>query len=151
MSKKLGILIRNELNLDFNEMFKDAVALGCEIVHRPVNHTPDWKVVAEAAKDCDYVVTGRETWSREALEACKGKLKFIARFGVGYDSLDLEAAAECGIAISNAPGKNARSVAEGDCSIDDLGVSDPAQDTLEIKRRNYSKTGKQPKCSLMNG
>ena len=112
MSKKLGILIRNELNLDFNEMFKDAVALGCEIVHRPINHTPDWKVVAEAAKDCDYVVTGRETWNREALEACAGKLKFIARFGVGYDSLDLEAAAECGIAISNAPGKNARSVAE---------------------------------------
>ena len=28
--------------------------------------------------------------------------------------------------------KNARAVAEGDCSIDDLGVSDPAQDTLEI-------------------
>ena len=30
-------------------------------------------------------------------------------------------------------------------------IRKPAQDTLEIKRRNYSKTGKQPKCSLMNG
>ena len=28
--------------------------------------------------------------------------------------------------------KNARAVVEGDCSIDDLGVSDPAQNTLEI-------------------
>ena len=29
-------------------------------------------------------------------------------------------------------------------------IHNPAQDTLEIKRRTYSKTGKQPKRSLMN-
>lgn len=112
MSKKIGILIRNELNLDFNETFKDAMDLGIEWVHHPVNHTPDEDVVIEAAKGCDYIVAGRETWGAKALEACSDKLKFIARFGVGYDTLDLETASKLGIAITNAPGMNARSVAE---------------------------------------
>ena len=112
MSKKIGILIRNELNLDFNEIFKDAIDQGCEWVHCPVNHTLNDDVVIEAAKGCDYIVAGRENWSAKALEACSDKLKFIARFGVGYDTLDLEAASKLGIAITNAPGMNARSVAE---------------------------------------
>ncbi len=112
MSGKIGILVRNELNLDFNEVFKDAIAQGCEIVHHPVNHTPDAKTVIEAAKGCNYIVAGRENWGAETLEACKDDLKFIARFGTGFDTLDLAKAAELGIAISNAPGMNARSVAE---------------------------------------
>ncbi len=112
MADKIGILIRNELNLDFNEMFKDAVAQGLEVVHHPVNHTLDAKTVIEAAKGCKYVVAGRENWGKESLDACADTLRFIARFGVGFDTLDLEAAAADGIAISNSPGMNSRSVAE---------------------------------------
>jgi phosphoglycerate dehydrogenase-like enzyme len=39
-------------------------------------------------------------------------LGLIAVFGTGTDNIDLEAAARLGIAVSNAPGANARSVAE---------------------------------------
>lgn len=39
-------------------------------------------------------------------------LALIAVFGTGTDNIDLVAAAELGIAVSNAPGANARSVAE---------------------------------------
>jgi D-3-phosphoglycerate dehydrogenase len=39
-------------------------------------------------------------------------LALIAVFGTGTDNIDLEAAARLGIAVSNAPGANARSVAE---------------------------------------
>ena len=112
MATKLGILVRNELNLDFNEMFKECVDMGIEITHVPLNHTPDAKLVAEKAKGFDYVVAGRENWNAEALNACADKLKFIARFGTGFDTLDLKEAAKLGIAITNAPGMNARSVAE---------------------------------------
>ncbi len=112
MGKKLGILVRNELGLDFNEFFKELIDRGVEVVFQPLNHTDDDKIVAEKAKGFDYVIAGRENWSRYALESCADTLKFIARFGVGYNSLDLEAATECGIAIANAPGQNSRSVAE---------------------------------------
>ena len=39
-------------------------------------------------------------------------LKHIARTGVGYNSVDLDAAARCGVIVTNAPGRNADSVAE---------------------------------------
>lgn len=40
------------------------------------------------------------------------RLKIMARSGVGYDSVDVSAAAAKGIAVCNAPGTNHRSVAE---------------------------------------
>ncbi|CAK1241792.1 phosphoglycerate dehydrogenase [Fructobacillus tropaeoli] len=39
-------------------------------------------------------------------------LKVIARHGVGYDNVDLQAASERGIAVTNTPGANAGAVAE---------------------------------------
>ena len=112
MGKKVGILVRNELKLDLNSVFSKAVSLGCELDYNPLHHTGDDTIVAKKAKGYDYVVAGRENWSASALKECSDRLRFIARFGVGYDSLDLNAATELGIAISNSPGMNARSVAE---------------------------------------
>jgi D-3-phosphoglycerate dehydrogenase len=40
------------------------------------------------------------------------RLKVIARYGVGYDAVDLEAAREKGIVVTNTPGANSTSVAE---------------------------------------
>lgn len=39
-------------------------------------------------------------------------LEIVARFGVGYDNVDLEAAKKAGIIVTNTPGANATSVAE---------------------------------------
>lgn len=39
-------------------------------------------------------------------------LKIIARFGVGYDNVDLDAARQRGIVVTNTPGANATAVAE---------------------------------------
>ncbi|MGO4186311.1 phosphoglycerate dehydrogenase [Pseudarthrobacter sp. TAF60_1] len=44
--------------------------------------------------------------------ASAGSLQVIARSGVGYDSIDLQAAAAQGIRVCNAPGTNHHSVAE---------------------------------------
>ena len=48
---------------------------------------------------------------REEMEACPN-LKVIARHGVGYETVDVKAAAELGIPVVYTPGANARSVAE---------------------------------------
>ena len=47
----------------------------------------------------------------EMISECK-KLKVIARAGVGYDMIDVKAAASLGIPVVITPGSNARSVAE---------------------------------------
>lgn len=112
MKKKVAVLIENELNLDFNKMFSELVKDGVVIEHVPLKHTNDSKIVGQMTKGYDYVIAGRERWDASALESVKDTLKFIARFGTGFDTLDLEAATKFGIAISNSPGMNARSVAE---------------------------------------
>jgi D-3-phosphoglycerate dehydrogenase len=61
--------------------------------------------------DCDAILVRTTIISKPIMEAGK-KLKIIARHGVGYDNIDVEAAAELGIQVTNAPESNSRSVAE---------------------------------------
>ncbi len=59
----------------------------------------------------DAVIAGLESYDRELLEMA-GKLKVISRYGVGYDKVDVKAAAERGIAVTITPGANGDSVAD---------------------------------------
>lgn len=61
--------------------------------------------------DCDAIVARTALFSREIMEAGK-KLKIIARNGIGVDNIDLKAAEELGIWVTNAPLSSAGSVAE---------------------------------------
>jgi D-3-phosphoglycerate dehydrogenase len=56
-------------------------------------------------------IAGLDAIDRKALEAADC-LKVIARYGVGVDNVDLEAAREKGIVVTNTPGANSVSVAE---------------------------------------
>ncbi|MFH0865865.1 MAG: phosphoglycerate dehydrogenase [Bacteroidota bacterium] len=61
----------------------------------------------------DAVICGDDEFTREALEAGKnGKLKYISKYGVGLDKIDLKAAKEFGITVTNCSGINQVSVAE---------------------------------------
>lgn len=59
-----------------------------------------------------YILGGVEKANRKVIEASPD-LKVISFFGVGYESyIDLKAATDNGIAVTNTPGANSRSVAE---------------------------------------
>jgi D-3-phosphoglycerate dehydrogenase len=62
-------------------------------------------------KDVDAVVAAGEPYTREVYEAAK-KLKIIARYGVGYDRVDIPEATKYGIFVTNQPGVNSETVAE---------------------------------------
>ncbi|MCS6977112.1 MAG: phosphoglycerate dehydrogenase [Gemmatales bacterium] len=57
------------------------------------------------------VLAGSEPYTRRVLEACP-QLRVIARVGVGYDAVDLEAASERGVVVTITPGANHDAVAE---------------------------------------
>lgn len=59
----------------------------------------------------DGYIAGLDTIDRRVMDAAD-QLKVIARYGVGVDSVDLEAAREKKIVITNTPGANSGSVAE---------------------------------------
>lgn len=59
----------------------------------------------------DGYIAGLDAINREVILATD-RLKVIARYGVGVDAVDLEAAKEMGIVVTNTPGANSVSVAE---------------------------------------
>lgn len=62
-------------------------------------------------KGVDGFIAGLDAIDRAALKAADN-LKVIARYGVGIDAVDLEAAREKNIIVTNTPGANSGSVAE---------------------------------------
>jgi D-3-phosphoglycerate dehydrogenase len=59
----------------------------------------------------DGYIAGVDCVDQEVVQAAD-QLRVIARYGVGVDSIDLEAARQTGIVVCNTPGANAGSVAE---------------------------------------
>lgn len=59
----------------------------------------------------DALICGEDPVSEKVIKAAP-KLKVIAKFGVGVDKIDLNAAAARGIAVCNTPGANNESVAD---------------------------------------
>jgi lactate dehydrogenase-like 2-hydroxyacid dehydrogenase len=65
--------------------------------------TPD--ELAEAARDCDYIVTSAmQPIPRSVFERLRGTLKAIGTLSVGYNHIDLAAAREFGVAVFYSPG-----------------------------------------------
>ena len=65
----------------------------------------------ERIKDADIVLTNKTPLSRRAIFAAE-KLKFISVLATGYNIVDIEAAKERGIAVSNVPAYSTNSVAQ---------------------------------------
>jgi D-3-phosphoglycerate dehydrogenase len=67
--------------------------------------------VARLLPGIDGYIAGLDDIDAQALQAAD-RLKVIARYGVGVDKVDLAAASEKGIVVTNTPGANSVSVAE---------------------------------------
>jgi D-3-phosphoglycerate dehydrogenase len=61
--------------------------------------------------DCDAILLRTAVITREVLEAGRN-LKIVARHGAGYNNVDIKAAEELGIWVTNAPDSTTNSVAE---------------------------------------
>lgn len=59
----------------------------------------------------DAAIVGMDPWTKKVISNAT-KMKIIAKFGVGYDNIDVQAAKENGIVVTYAKGQNAVSVAE---------------------------------------
>ena len=61
----------------------------------------------------DGVICGDDEYTGEVIKAGKkGKLKVLSKYGVGLDRIDLKAAKEFGVKVTNVPGINQVSVSE---------------------------------------
>lgn len=85
--------------------------LGHETFHAPLKGRREARDLIALLDGVDGALIANEPLTAEVLAAAP-TLKAIVRTGVGYDSVDVEAATEHGILVSNLPGINANAVAE---------------------------------------
>ena len=69
-----------------------------------------------ADADIVYNIRSTSVFSRTVMKNCP-RLKLIAIYGVGYDNVDVPAASELGIAVTNTPGYSAVAVGEMSLSL----------------------------------
>src|SRR6266446_2213565 len=91
-----------EIQAEFFQVLKQA---GFDLVYprRRAQLTED--ELLDQLKGIHATLAGSEPYTRRVLQA-HPQLKVIARVGVGYDAVDLEAATERGVAVTIAPGTN---------------------------------------------
>lgn len=104
----IGRVLVEEFQPDVLNWLKERVEL---VVVNPWVEPARWEV--EAPK-VDAIISRKGKISREQIQKSDGRLKVIARTGVGVDPsrVDLEAAEEFKVWVTNMPGSNAVSVAE---------------------------------------
>lgn len=86
-----------------------AAAAGHRIMRGPAHH--DLAELRALLHGADAWIAGTGPVTEAHLTAAP-KLKVIARYGVGYEAVDLAAAAARGIPVTNTPGANADAVAD---------------------------------------
>lgn len=84
---------------------------GVELVANPYGRPMSPDELIPALRDVDGVIAGLDTFSAEVFAAAP-QLAVVARYGVGYDRIDLQAARSAGVRVTNTPGANGHSVAE---------------------------------------
>ncbi len=82
-----------------------------EVIYNPYGRPFTVEEFAEHLPGVDGMIAGVDTINRSVLES-GDSLRVIARYGTGYDRVDLQAAGERGIVVTNTPGANASSVAD---------------------------------------
>lgn len=80
------------------------------------DRNPAEPMTKEELQDATAVIADLETYDAELLASvgpkAGGSLQLITRYGIGYNSIDIEAAAQAGIMVSNTPGANSLPTAE---------------------------------------
>ncbi len=87
-------------------------AAGVEVVPSPVDRPLQDDELAAFLGEFDGLVVGVDRVGPRALAAGRPRLRVVARNGVGTDTVDVQAATELGVVVTNAPSVNADSVAD---------------------------------------
>lgn len=101
---KIVVLDRDSIGLD--TPLEGLYAFGEVVVYNKT--APD--EVLERIADADCVILNKVKMTAEVIASAK-TLKLICIFATGYDNVDINAARECGVGVTNVPGYSTDSVA----------------------------------------
>jgi len=85
---------------------------GCEIITNKKGRPFTEEEIIQESKGADALVVGTDKVTSDVISKLDDSIKIIAKHGVGFDSIDLEAAKKRGIFVTNVPGANSNEVAD---------------------------------------
>ncbi len=97
------------VNIKAREMIE---AFADDIVYNPQTRPLTAEEVAALLPGVDGYIAGLDYITAEALASAPASLKVISRYGAGVDRVDLAAAKQKGIVVTNTPGTNSTAVCE---------------------------------------
>lgn len=107
------ILVSNIMMLNERERFELKLKeMGYEPVFPEVNQFLKEEELLSMVGDYDGWLAGDDQITRQVLERSLPKLKVIAKWGTGIDSIDLNAAKDLGVPVLNSPGAFKDAVSE---------------------------------------
>ena len=95
-----------------NEAIDEITRFADEIVLNPFKRPLTADELIEMSEGCDGIIAGLDHYDCRFFEAAPAPVKVISRYGVGYDRVDIAAARNRGIIVTNTPGVNSESVAD---------------------------------------
>ena len=93
------------------EAIQRLVAAGAQLIANPWGRSPTEVELVSVMRNVDVLVSGTEPVTARVMDAAPD-LMFIAKHGVGYENIDLEAAKARGVPVAIAGGAIADSVAD---------------------------------------
>ncbi|PRY44797.1 NAD(P)-dependent oxidoreductase [Umezawaea tangerina] len=105
------VLITTDHLLHDEEVESLLTAAGHRIRHLPHTGARDVDELVAALDDVEGAIIANEPMTADVLGRAYS-LRALVRSGVGYDSVDVDAATRLGISVSNLPGVNSNAVAE---------------------------------------
>jgi len=108
---KILFMIRDPFVDAYPKLIEDAKALADEVKVLYTDNGISKEDLMKEVKDVDIIVVAIVKIDKEVIDAAPC-LKYIIKFGAGYDNIDVEYALKKGIPVTNAPGFNAESVAD---------------------------------------
>ncbi|MDQ0268430.1 phosphoglycerate dehydrogenase [Cytobacillus purgationiresistens] len=108
---KALFLIRDPFVEKYPELIQNARNLALDVKVINSDRGMNKQTLFEEVKDVDIIVVAIVKIDKEVIDAAPN-LKYIIKFGAGYDNIDVDYAQEKNIVVSNAPGQNAQSAAD---------------------------------------
>lgn len=93
------------------ELFSENFRRKYDFRQNPFGKWLNEEELVSVIKDVDAVIAASEPYTARVFNAAS-KLKIIARFGVGYDNVNIQEATKHGVFVTILPGVNAETVAE---------------------------------------
>jgi glycerate dehydrogenase len=104
----MNIVVLDGFTLNPGDLSWDSLhQLGRATVH---DRTPS-ELIVERSRDAAIILTNKTVLTRETIQALPG-LKYIGVLATGYNVVDIAAAKECHIPVTNVPGYGTQSVAQ---------------------------------------